>query len=69
MWQWNPEEVARFVGLVDDCEPYTHIFTDGHVTGVRLLRMTDAKLAQMGMDLDEISRLGVVLSHVPVNML
>jgi hypothetical protein len=51
VWQWNPEEVARFVGLVDDCEPYTHIFTDGHVTGVRLLRMTDAKLAQMGMDL------------------
>ena len=50
MWQWEPEEVAKFVGLVDGMEFFAQVFIDNHVTGLRFLRMNNAKLAQLGIN-------------------
>lgn len=38
------------MGLVEGMEFFSQIFIDHHVTGVRFLRMTDAKLAHLGIN-------------------
>ena len=76
MWQWEPEQVAKFLPLVEVSVPpgaaappfsfdslgtkrvlrvqgmefFAPIFIDHHITGLRLLRMNDAKLAQLGIN-------------------
>ena len=50
VWQWEPEEVAKFVGLVEGMEFFAQVFIDNHVTGLRFLRMNSAKLAQLGIN-------------------
>jgi hypothetical protein len=65
-WQWDVEDVGRYLSLVDGMDEETiEQFKDHHVTGVRLMRMSAQQLMAVGVDnpglaskmLDEIMRI------------
>ena len=50
VWQWEPEETAKFMTLVEGMEPYSQLFIDNHITGIRLLRMNEQRMVQLGIN-------------------
>eukprot|EP01047_Picozoa_sp_COSAG01_P105097 COSAG01_NODE_34346_length_549_cov_0.964444_1_plen_146_part_00 len=51
VWQWDTEEVCRWLSIVDGMEEeWIQCFEDHHVTGVRLLRMNANQLVTVGID-------------------